>query len=85
LQWDPERSLRGAGLPYFSVQVGLSRHIIREYVEDWVVQIEDSTSRVRKMYDFLQSGHADKARRLLPPERVYPVSPELGVRLLIDF
>src|SRR3954465_4384173 len=23
LQWDPERSLRGAGLPYLSIQVGL--------------------------------------------------------------
>src|SRR5262249_30255554 len=36
VQWDPERSLRGAGLPYRSIQVGLSRHIIREYVEEWV-------------------------------------------------
>ncbi len=26
LQWDPERSLRGTGLPYYSIQVGLSRH-----------------------------------------------------------
>jgi hypothetical protein len=83
LQWDPERSLRGAGLPYYSIQIGLSRHIIHDYVEDWVVQIEDYTSRVRKMYDFLQSGQADKARRLLPGEREYPVDPELGQRLLI--
>src|SRR5262245_22423382 len=28
LQWDPERSLRGAGLPHYSIQVGLSRHIV---------------------------------------------------------
>ena len=41
LQWDPERSLRGAALPYYSIQVGLSRHIIVEYVEEWVVGIED--------------------------------------------
>ena len=71
-------------MPYFSIQVGLSRHIIREYVEDWVAEIEDYTSRVRKMYDFLQSGHADKARRLLLAEREYPISAELGQRLLID-
>jgi hypothetical protein len=84
LQWDPERSLRGAGLPYYSIQVGLSRHVIREYVDEWVVRIEDITPRVRKMYDLLQSGQADKAKRLLPPERVYPVGAELGRRLLIE-
>lgn len=83
LQWDPERSLRGAGLPYNSIQVGLSWHIIREYVDDWITRIEDVTPLVRKIYTMLQSGQADKARRLLPPERVYSVSAELGQRLLI--
>ena len=74
LQWDTERSLRGSGLPYDSIQVGLSRHVIREYVDDWVVRIDDYTPRVRKIHALLQSGHADKARRQLPPERLYPVS-----------
>ena len=84
LQWDPERSLRGAGLPYSSIQVGLSRHIIREYVEEWIVGIEDYTARVRKIYELLHSGKADHAKRQLPPERIYPVSTELSRRLLID-
>jgi hypothetical protein len=83
VQWDPERSLRGAGLPYSSIQVGLSRHIICEYVEEWIVGIEDYTSRVRKMYDLLRSGQADKARRQLPPERLYSLSGEIGHKLLI--
>jgi len=83
LQWDTERSLRGAGLPYFSIQVGLSRHVIGEYVEEWVTRIEDYTPRVRKIYDLLQSGQADRAKRHLPPEKVYPVGPELARRLLI--
>jgi hypothetical protein len=83
LQWDPERSLRGSGLPYYSIQVGLSRHVIREYVDEWVVGIEDITPRVRKIYDLLQSGQADKAKRQLPPERIYPISQELGRRLQI--
>jgi hypothetical protein len=78
LQWDPERSLRGAGLQHYSIQLGLSRHVISEYVEDWVVGIEDYTARVRKIHDFLQSGQADKAKRQLPPERVYPVVVLLG-------
>jgi hypothetical protein len=82
-QWDTERSLRGAALNYFSVQVGLSRHILREYLEEWVVGIEDLTPRVRKIHDFLQGGQADKAKRQLPPEKVYPVTPEIGRGLLI--
>ncbi|VTR96859.1 Uncharacterized protein OS=Sorangium cellulosum (strain So ce56) GN=sce8945 PE=4 SV=1: DUF4291 [Gemmata massiliana] len=84
VQWDPERSLRGAGLPCSSIQVGLSRHVIRAFVEDWIVGIEDYTPRVRKIYDFLQSGRADRAKRLLPSERVYSVSDEVRRRLLID-
>lgn len=84
LQWDPERSLRGAGLPHSSIQIGLSRHVIREYVEEWVAGIEDFTPRVRKISDLLQRGGADKAKRLLPPERAYPVSPELAPRLMIS-
>jgi hypothetical protein len=82
-QWDTERSLRGAGLPYFSIQVGLSRHIISKYVEEWVINIEDLTPRVRKIHNLLQGGQADKARRHLPAERVYLVSPDIGRRLLI--
>jgi Domain of unknown function (DUF4291) len=84
LQWDPERSLRGAGLPYFSIQVGISRHLIREYVENWTVGIEDCTPRVRKICTLLQSGRADQAKRQLPPEKVYPIRPEVGRRLLIE-
>jgi Domain of unknown function (DUF4291) len=83
VQWDTERSLRGAGLPYFSIQVGLSRHIIAEYAQEWVVGIEDLTPRVRKIHNLLQAGQADKAKRHLPSERVYSVSQEIGRRLLI--
>jgi len=84
LQWDTERSLRGAGLPLFSIQIGLSRHVIGEYVESWTTRIEDYTPRVRKIHDLLRTGQAEKARRHLPPEKDYPVAPALARRLLID-
>lgn len=83
VQWDTERSLRGAGLPYFSIQIGLSRHIISEHVEEWTVGIEDLTPRVRKIHDLLRGGQASKTSRHLPPERAYPVSAEIAGRLLI--
>ena len=84
LQWDPERSLRGSALPQYSIQIGLSRHIIEEFVQEWIVGIEDFTARVAKMYNLLQAGQGDKAKRLLPPQKVYPVAPHVAKRLLID-
>lgn len=83
LQWDTERSFRGAALPYFSIQVGLSRHIIHEFVDEWTIRIEDYTPRVRKIHDLLRSGRSEKAKRHLPPESIYPVDPDLARRLLI--
>jgi hypothetical protein len=84
VQWDPERSLRGGALPYRSIQIGVSRHVIGEYVAEWITGIEDYTPRVRKMYDLLQRGEADKAKRHLPPERIYPLGDELAMRLGIE-
>ncbi|MFP2930522.1 DUF4291 domain-containing protein [Pyxidicoccus sp. 3LG] len=81
VQWDPERTLRGAGLPYDSIQVGLGRTVISRYVESWTVSIEDLTPRVQKIRRLLDEGRADQAARLCPPERVYPVPPELKRRL----
>lgn len=84
IQWDPERSLRGTNLPYDSIQVGLTRNIIRRYVDEWIVAIEDYTPLVRKINDLLKKGEAEKARKFLPKERVYPVESSTGKRLLIS-
>lgn len=81
VQWDPERSLRGGTLPYRSIQVGVSRHLIREYVDEWIVGIEDLTPRVQKIRNLLQSGKAAAAQRLLPPEKVYPTPEAIGRRI----
>jgi hypothetical protein len=83
IQWDPERDLRGASLNHDSIQVGLGRDIIGEFATSWVVAIEDLSARVAQMRQHLRAGHADRARRLLPPERVYPVSPDVARRLTI--
>lgn len=73
VQWDPERSLRGAKLNHRSIQVGLSRHIVAEYNE-WITSIKDLTPLVHKLY-------VSRAPRHLPPERPYPVPPEIAARL----
>ena len=43
VQWDPERSVRGAKLDYRSIQVGVGRGIVQRYVNEWTVEIRDLT------------------------------------------
>jgi hypothetical protein len=81
VQWDPERSLRGQALAHKSIQVGLSRHIIERYVDEWTLQISDYTPLVRKLYRAINSGGTAKARALLPKERVYPLDQEIARRI----
>lgn len=83
VQWDTERSQKGASLPYYSIQVGLSRHIIIEYVDDWVVKIEDLTPFVHKLNKLRKEG-SRKFSKHLPVEKVYPVTKELGRHLKIN-
>lgn len=80
VQWDPERSLQGA-LNYRSIQIGISRFLIREYVEKWIVEIKDYTEKAHKIQALLQKGETNRAKALLPAEAVYPVSIEIQKRL----
>ncbi|MEU9620901.1 DUF4291 domain-containing protein [Streptomyces sp. NPDC088251] len=84
VQWDPERSLRGAALNHYSIQVGIGRGLIRTFAEDWVVDLTDVTPQVRKIAALKQGGRSAQAQRLLPPERIYPVPRALAKNLLID-
>ncbi|GCE16017.1 DUF4291 domain-containing protein [Tengunoibacter tsumagoiensis] len=78
VQWDPERTLRGKALPVNSIQVGLSRHIIQKYVNEWTIEIQDATPLVRKIYGLLQQGQEAKAKGFLPKERIYPLNQALA-------
>ncbi|MFF5497496.1 DUF4291 domain-containing protein [Streptomyces aquilus] len=73
VQWDPERSWRGAALNHYSIQVGIGRDLIRTFTDDWIVGLTDLTPQVRKAATLTQTGHAAKAQRLLPGERPYPL------------
>lgn len=78
VQWDPERNIKGNKLDYRSIQVGISRHLIKEFNEEWIVKIEDCTPLVRKILHLTKLGEYDKAKKLLPIEKVYPLSAELA-------
>ncbi|MFF2774003.1 DUF4291 domain-containing protein [Streptomyces sp. NPDC058052] len=73
VQWDPERSLRGAALNHYSIQVGIGRGLIRTFTDEWIVDLTDLTPQVRRAATLIRSGQAAKAQRLLPAERVYPL------------
>jgi hypothetical protein len=81
VQWDPERTLAGAARDQRAIQVGLSRHVIQEYVDDWTVEIRDLTPTVRKIAGHLREGRRDRAAALLPKERPYPVPDAIARRL----
>jgi hypothetical protein len=82
IQWDTERSISGAGLPYYSIQVGLSRQIIQRYVDDWIVKIEDYSSLAHKIVGLIKSGKRDKVKLYLPKEKVYPLDKSIVKRIV---
>jgi hypothetical protein len=81
VQWDPERSLRGQTLQHRSIQVGLSRHVIREFAESWVCEIIDLSALVKRIRLHSTAGDHARARRLLPREHLYNVPVAVGQRL----
>ena len=81
VQWDPERSLEGGKLEHRSIQVGVARKLAEEYASQWIISLTDITPLVKRIRQFRDEGAKDRARKLLPQERVYPVSPELANRL----
>lgn len=81
VQWDPERSIHGKKLDYRSIQVGLSRSIIEEYVTSWTQSITDLTPLAAKLRALRKASKHTEAKRLLPPERVYATDPATAERL----
>lgn len=84
VQWDPERSLRGAALNHYSIQVGIGRALIRTYAEEWVVGLTDLTPTVHKIAAFVRAGQIAKTQRLLPPERPYILDATIARRIQAD-
>ncbi len=84
VQWDPERSIHGKKLDYRSIQVGVSRELISNYVESWIIQIVDLTSLTHKIRRLCEQGHSGRGKKLLPRERKYEVNSEIAQRLAMN-
>ncbi|MBP2406665.1 DUF4291 domain-containing protein [Streptomyces syringium] len=81
VQWDPERDLRLAALPYRSLQLGLSGEAARRYADEWTVAITDVTPLAHEVHALVRGGDLATASRLLPEERPYPAGDELLAHL----
>lgn len=73
IQWDTERSIRGAGRNHYSIQVGIGRGLIQNYVEDWITEIVDLSGTVSKISRLLKAGQRRQAEKQLPTEQRYEV------------
>ncbi|MFH8725510.1 DUF4291 domain-containing protein [Streptomyces termitum] len=77
VQWDPERDLRLAPLPYRSLQLGLAGEAARRYADEWTVSVRDVTPLAREVHGLVRAGDLAAAGRLLPVETPYPEVPGL--------
>jgi hypothetical protein len=82
VQWDPDRNLAcNQIVARRAIQVGIGAELMRDYVDTWILSLEDVTAVAKSVQRMIQSGcPADK----LPHpylEREYPVDSEIMVRL----
>jgi hypothetical protein len=82
IQWDPERDASLRQLEYRAIQIGLSGEAVRKYVTDWIVNIIDLTSYVKRVQLLTAQPHASEdIRNELPAEHVYPLPPTIARKL----
>ncbi len=72
VQWDPEKDIYGNNLSYRSLQLGLRGNAVKEYVNDWIVNVTDITDYVHEL-NTLRNNHENIIERL-PKEEVYKIS-----------
>jgi Domain of unknown function (DUF4291) len=84
VQWDPERDLSLAPLPWRSLQVGLSGRAVRAYVGEWIVGLTDVTGLAREVDARVVAGDEAGARALLPREEPYPLPPDVAAMVGAD-
>ncbi|MEU1280288.1 DUF4291 domain-containing protein [Streptomyces sp. NPDC005805] len=77
VQWDPERDLDLAALPYRSLQLGLAGEATRRYADEWIVSIRDVTPLAHEIHGLVRAGERAEAARRMPEERPYPGGSEL--------
>ncbi len=84
IQWDPERNLKGGKLEIRSIQVGVSRHLIEEFNNEWIQEITDFTPLTKKIAQLRKKGKYSEAKKQLPKEKEYQVDEKVAKRIGIQ-
>lgn len=78
-QWDPERDVIGRRLDRQAIQIGIRGEVIRKYVSDFIIGVENVSALAHEIGRLNKAGSENFPE--LPLEREYPVSDELFARL----
>jgi hypothetical protein len=81
IQWDPERDLNLAELPWRSIQVGIGGRAVDSYVDQWISTIEDVTSLAKEVKARVDGGNLNSALTLAPIEKPYPLPESICSRI----
>jgi hypothetical protein len=86
VQWDPERTPKLEKLQHRSIQIGIPGALVEQWVEEWIVEIDDITTRARELKAVLDSDPGITIEQLIsrgvvPIEREFEV-PEDVQRIL---
>ncbi|PHM35797.1 hypothetical protein Xmau_04456 [Xenorhabdus mauleonii] len=71
IQWDPERGIHLNKLERRTIQIGLRNQAVENYVNQWIINIEDITKKAHYIYELVKMDKLDMAYDLLPEERIY--------------
>ena len=74
-QWDPDRDLQLRRLDRRALQVGIRGSVLSNYVNHWILGIEDVTELAHAIKEAVESKQ--KQLPLVPEERVYEVSAQI--------
>jgi len=83
IQWDPERDWQGRALDHYSIQVGLTRHVLEDFAATWIAGIEDVTPLVRKIRDARSGRDRRRILQSMERQRAYPVPDAVAHRLMM--
>jgi Domain of unknown function (DUF4291) len=78
IQWDPERDVHHRALNHRSIQIGISGDAVSEYVNQWIVNIEDRTQVCSTIRQLVAENNLERAHELLPKETPFVLSERLG-------
>ena len=81
-QWDPDRDLSLRRLEHRALQLGIRGSVVKNYVNNWILEIEEVTQLARDIQNVVKS----KSKYLpeIPEEKAYQVNVEIQKTLAIN-